>query len=607
MNERHDNEEPSNSPKPPYGIEGPGQYWRRPQDEPGTDEDSRPNDYTSQEGGGTMEMEDRGHFEGTPKSSNIQDQAPGPRYSSDENRPYEPPTGQSGYGRATGYGWGAPEKLGTSESAPDTGYQPPVGQSTSWNPTAEQPSYGGYAGQGSFGGGNPGNLPGSSFGGGSNFGNGGGFGGGSYTMPGNSETGGPHENVAAVALKQRRRINPGILRWVTVVVVSALVGAIVGAAAVSMGNKSVSNGGSTTVSVSNAPAGPALLASGAQIPQIVKKLLPSVVSIKATGVSSSSGLSEGSSPFGSSPFGSSPFGSGSAGTVVDEGTGMIITNSGQVVTNNHVIAGATSITVTLYGQSSSLPAKLIGTDPTDDVALLQIENAPTNLTPVTFGKSSSLQVGDAVIAIGNALGLSLKTPTVTSGIVSALGRSVQAGSPASNAVEDLTSMIQTDAAINSGNSGGPLVDSAGQVIGMDTAVASSSAGNAPAQNIGFAIPSDRIISLLPQLRKGGSVSQPKAFLGVYITTLNSQLKSEYNFVPNSGAVVMQVESGSPAQVAGIQAGDVIVAIDGQKITSASGLAAAIGSKKPGQSITITLWQGQQKQTVTATLASTPVA
>ena len=596
VNEQHDNEELSNSPKPSYGIEGPGQYWKRPQGEPVTNEDSSPDNHTSQEGSSTTEIKGRGYFRRTPKNSNIQDQAPEPRYSSNENRPYEPPTGQSSYGRATSYGWGAPEQSKTSENTPDTGYQPPVGQSASWNPTAEQPSYGGYASQGSFGGGG--------FGGGSNFG-GGGFGGGSYAIPGDSETSEPHENVATGTLKQR--INPGVLRWVTVVVVSALVGAIVGAAAVSMGNKSVSNGGSTTVSVSNAPAGPALLASGAQIPQIVKKLLPSVVSIKATGVGSGSGLSEGSSPFGSSPFGSSPFGSGSAGTVVDEGTGMIITSSGQVVTNNHVIAGATNITVTLYGQSSSLPAKLIGTDPTDDVALLQIENAPANLTPVTFGKSSSLQVGDAVIAIGNALGLSLKTPTVTSGIVSALGRTVQAGSPTSNAVEDLTSMIQTDAAINSGNSGGPLVDSAGQVIGMDTAVASSSAGNAPAQNIGFAIPSDRIISLLPQLRRGGTVSQPKAFLGVYITTLNSQLKSEYNFVPNSGAVVMQVEPGSPAQIAGIQAGDVIVAIDGQKITSASGLAAAIGSKKPGQSVTITLWQGQQKQTVTVTLASTPVA
>jgi S1-C subfamily serine protease len=293
--------------------------------------------------------------------------------------------------------------------------------------------------------------------------------------------------------------------------------------------------------------------------------------------------------------------------VVDEGTGMIITSSGQVVTNNHVIAGATKITVTLYGQSQALPAKLIGTDPTDDVALLQIENPPSNLPTVTFGKSSSLQVGDSAIAIGNALGLSLSSPTVTSGIISALGRDVQAGSPTSGATESLTGMIQTDAAINSGNSGGPLVDSAGQVIGMDTAVASSSSGNAPAQNIGFAIPSDKILSLLPELRKGGTVSQPKAFLGVYITSLNSQLRSEYNFVPQSGAVVMQVEPGSPAQIAGIQAGDVIVAIDGQKITSASGLAAAIRSKKPGQSITITLWHGQQKTTVTATLSSTPVA
>jgi putative serine protease PepD len=594
MNDQRD-EELSNNPKSPYGIEGPGQYWRRARHESDTDENSRPDNDAN-----------KSHENGNTIESSIQGQMPGPRYPARENMPYEPPAGQSGYGRAADYGWGM------SKDMPNTGYQPPAEQSAPWEPTAEQPGYGRYATQGSVGGFGGVSSGGSSgggfggFGGSGSFTDGGtgsgGFGSG-YAMPGYPEPGEPR--VAAVA--QKRSTNPGILRWVAVVVVSALIGGIVGAASVSMGRNSSGNGGNATVSVSNGPSGPAILANGAQIPQIVKKILPSVVSIKATGVSSGSSLGGGSSPFGSSPFGSSPFGGGSAGTVVDEGTGMIITSSGEVVTNNHVIAGATSITVTLYGQSSSLPAKLIGTDPTDDVALLQIENAPSNLSPVTFGKSSNLQVGDGVIAVGNALGLSLKSPTVTSGIVSALGRSVQAGSATSSAVEDLTSMIQTDAAINSGNSGGPLVDSAGHVIGMDTAVASSSAGNAPAQNIGFAIPSDRIISLLPQLRKGGTVAQPKAYLGVYITSLNSQLKSEYNFVPNSGAVVMQVEPGSPAQVAGIQAGDVIVAIDGQKITSASALGAAISSKKPGQSVTITLWQGQQKQTVTATLASTPVA
>ncbi len=593
MNEQHD-EELSNNPKLSYGIEGPGQYWRRPQQEPDPEEASRSENNTSEVSGNLMEPGTHGHISEAS-------------YPSEASRPYEPPAGQGVYGSTTAGGREAPTQWGGPDNRPGIGYYPPVGQNDPWGRTAEQPGYGRYIGQGSFGSGS-GIMAGNDFeegsGGPGGFGGpgGGGFGAGSGFADG-SEAGGQYAPTATL----RRRINPSMLRWITVIVVSAVVGAIVGAAAVSMGSNSSSNGGSATVSVSNGPAGPAILANGAQIPQIVKKILPSVVSIKATGVSSGSSLGESSSPFGSSPFGSSPFGSGSVGTVVDEGTGMIITSSGQVVTNNHVIAGATSITVTLYGQSSSLPAKLIGTDPTDDVALLQIENAPSNLTPVTFGKSSNLQVGDAVIAIGNALGLSLKSPTVTSGIISALGRNVQAGSATSAATEDLTSMIQTDAAINSGNSGGPLVDSAGHVVGMDTAVASSSAGNAPAQNIGFAIPSDRIVSLLPQLRKGGTVSQPKAFLGVYITSMNSQLKSEYNFVPNSGAVVMQVDPGSPAQVAGIQAGDVIVAIDGQKITSASDLASAIASKKPGQSITITLWQGQQKQTVTATLASTPVA
>jgi S1-C subfamily serine protease len=283
---------------------------------------------------------------------------------------------------------------------------------------------------------------------------------------------------------------------------------------------------------------------------------------------------------------------------------MIITTTGEIVTNNHVISGATTITVTLYGQTGALPATLVGADPSSDLALLRLASPQPGLQAVTFGDSTKLQVGDAVIATGNALGLSAGTPTVTSGIVSALGRTVQAGDTAS-AGETLHNMIQTDAAINSGNSGGPLVDSAGQVVGMNTAVASSSTGNAPAQNIGFAIPSSTLQGLLPALRKGGTVAVSKAYLGVEVTDETPQQQQAYGLVPSSGALVASVVSGSPAEAAGIRTGDVIVAFDGAAVTSAQGLTNDVQGKSPQTVVHLTVYRGQQKLTVTATLALSP--
>ena len=186
----------------------------------------------------------------------------------------------------------------------------------------------------------------------------------------------------------------------------------------------------------------------------------------------------------------------------------------------------------------------------------------SNLPTVTYGDSDNVQVGDAVVAIGNALGLSAGTPTVTQGIISAKGRTVQASDSTGTSTETLTNMIQTDAAINPGNSGGPLVDSSGMVIGMNTAVASNTDGTSQAQNIGFAIPANKITQLLPELRNKsiGSTSPSGAgYLGVEIETLTSQVRSAYNFVPTQGAVVLQVEQRlAGRQSPGSQQGDVIV-------------------------------------------------
>lgn len=184
-----------------------------------------------------------------------------------------------------------------------------------------------------------------------------------------------------------------------------------------------------------------------------------------------------------------------------EGTGMIITSSGEVVTNNHVIDGASSISVTLGGSSKSYPAKVIGANPTDDVALLQIEGV-SGLPTVTFGNSSSITVGDSVVAVGNALALG-SSPTVTTGIISAENRTITAEDASGN-TETLNGLFQTDAAINPGNSGGPLIDSAGQVIGMNTAGAGNNSDGTSSQDIGFSIPSNEIVSLLASLQHGGT-------------------------------------------------------------------------------------------------------
>jgi putative serine protease PepD len=284
---------------------------------------------------------------------------------------------------------------------------------------------------------------------------------------------------------------------------------------------------------------------------------------------------------------------------------MIISKRGLVVTNNHVIAAAVdggTITVTRSGTTKSEAATLVGTNPVDDVALIRINNA-SNLTPVTFGNSNKLEVGDSLVAIGNALGLAAGTPTVTSGIVSALGRTVTAGSD--TATETLNNMIQTDAAINPGNSGGPLLDSSGNVIGMNTAVAGTLSDGENSQNIGFAIPVATIQSLLPTLLAGESVVTHGAFIGVEIESMTPSLQSQYGFTVSSGAVVTSVISGTGAAAAGVQQGDIIVGINNTKIESAQDVSSVISSLHPGQRIALHIVRGTKHLTIEVTLGKEP--
>jgi len=273
------------------------------------------------------------------------------------------------------------------------------------------------------------------------------------------------------------------------------------------------------------------------------------------------------------------------------GTGIVLTPDGELLTNAHVVNGATSIKVTIGNDKQSHDATLIGIDRNHDLALVKISGV-SNLPTAQLGNSSDLQVGDSVIAIGNALNLQ-GGMTVTEGIVSALNRSISAGDQNGASSESLSGLIQTDAAINPGNSGGPLVNSSGQVVGINTATSGD------AQNIGFAIAIDNAKPVIDQLRKGGSGSSSsgsnaaagQAFLGVSVTD------------GQNGAVVEDVSADTPAGRAGIQQGDEIVSLGDQQVQSAADLTTAMQSHKPGDKVTVTFLRGGSRQSADVTLAS----
>jgi S1-C subfamily serine protease len=373
---------------------------------------------------------------------------------------------------------------------------------------------------------------------------------------------------------------------VVVALVAGLIGGVAGGGVVAAWHLTSSPTVVQVTVVRGAP-GPAL-AGGNSIPTIATKALQSVVTITATGP------------------GTSVIGGGSPG--VEQGTGMMIDDQGDILTNNHVIAGSVALSVTLHGQIQPVSAVVIGTDPSQDLALVRMTNPPAGLVPVIFGDSDSLLVGDAVVAIGDALGLSAGTPTVTSGIVSALGRtvdSVNTSGTSSGSGGPLYDMIQTDAPINPGNSGGPLLDSAGRVVGMNTAVVSTSADNTPVQDIGFAIPSARLISAIGDLERGGPPS--KAMLGVQVISNTAELQSQYGLEVSDGAVVTAIVDGSPAANAGVKVGDVIVGYAKRAVTTAEDLQNDIQAGSVGQKVTLTIWRQKHKLLLQATLESSSVA
>ena len=271
------------------------------------------------------------------------------------------------------------------------------------------------------------------------------------------------------------------------------------------------------------------------------------------------------------------------------GTGIIISADGEVLTNQHVIDGAREVRVRLYGATSPIVADVVSEDASNDMALLKLRNQ-SGLTPAVFADPDSVAVGDPVVAVGYALALD-GGPSVTSGIISALNRTLQLDSEVF-----LNALIQTDAAISSGNSGGPLINLKGEVVGVNTAVANGGL-NSSANNIGFAIGVAEVkrVSEILRATRGGA-SRQQGFLGI---SLGSRTDG------GSGAVIGEVTEGSPAETAGVKVGDIVLEINGQPITGDTSLVAIIRDSAPGEQIELVVERDGSRRTLTATLTARP--
>ncbi len=328
---------------------------------------------------------------------------------------------------------------------------------------------------------------------------------------------------------------------------------------------------------------------------IVKKSGPSVVTVSEQLTAQGSTGSFDFGPF--SIFGNpQPQDSTTPSEPRSIGSGFLLSQDGLIVTNKHVVSDALGKYQVITSTDKKYDVQKIYRDPLNDVALIKIDlsqHPEDKLTSLSLGDSSNLQVGQYVVAIGTALGEFRNT--VTTGVISGLGRGITAGSPFEGSVERLDNVIQTNAAINPGNSGGPLLNSSGQVIGVNTAVSQSG------QNIGFAIPINVIKDSLNNFNSTGKFERP--YLGVSYKMVSKDLAILNNV--SEGAYVQQVVQGSPADKAGIQSGDVLIKVDDEAIGSKNQLSTVIAKKKIGDAIVITLFGDGKTMTVNATLESAP--
>ncbi len=334
----------------------------------------------------------------------------------------------------------------------------------------------------------------------------------------------------------------------------------------------------------------ALTPGSTQISDVAERVVDSVVNVSTT-------QQVATGPFAADPFWNDPaspfYGGDDPRRAQSLGSGVIVSRDGRILTNAHVIDNASAIRVTLR-DGAEFDAKLIGSDPRSDVAVLQLIPAPgatlPALKPITIGDSSKLRLGEVVLAVGNPFGVG---QAVTMGIVSAVGR-------ASVGIEQYEDFIQTDAAINPGNSGGALVDLNGNLIGINTAILSRTGGY---QGIGFAIPTNMARPIMDMLIKDGRVS--RGYLGVGLAPLDQAARAQFGIKAGSGVVIGSVGANTPAAKAGLQAGDLVTAIDGTAVREVGKLRNAVAVRGAGKTVKLDVVRGGANRSVSVTLAELP--
>jgi len=360
-----------------------------------------------------------------------------------------------------------------------------------------------------------------------------------------------------------------ILSFITVIVIS-------GATGLKLGKRSSLPFFTVTAA---SPGEPAVPFNGTFAP-IAKKVVPSVVNISSSRVIRTQELY---------PFMDDPLFRRFFGPIPRElrerslGSGVVVSPDGYVLTNNHVVEGANDIEVS-FGDESQIPARIIGTDARTDVAVVKLDR--NGLTPMILADSSAVEVGDVVLAVGNPFGIGR---TVTMGIVSATSRG-------NLGIETEEDFIQTDAAINPGNSGGALVNTRGELIGISTAILSPTGGNL---GIGFAVPSNKARFVMEQIAKSGKVR--RGYLGVTIQNLTPELAKGLGITNDHGALIRDVESGSPAERAGLRPGNVVVEINGKPVTDGRELQRAVSEASPGSAVTLTIIRDGRQNHISVTL------
>jgi S1-C subfamily serine protease len=385
---------------------------------------------------------------------------------------------------------------------------------------------------------------------------------------------------------------PGIgMSLISGVIGGAIVAAVVAvliATGVLGGTETVVSGGGVAATTASATG------SAKTVGEIYKTTSPGVVSIRAE---VKSGQED-------------PFGNQQEGTAT--GTGFVISKDGYIVTNDHVVSGHQGDVKVSFNDDKTVTGEVIGEDPSSDVAIVKVDKDKHRLTPLDLGDSSKVAVGDPAVAIGSPFGLD---QTVTTGIISALQRTISA--PNSFSIDNV---LQTDAAINPGNSGGPLLNDRGQVIGINSQIATGGSGVSGNVGIGFAVPINRVKEIIPDLEKHGKVQY--AYLGVTTFTLPTAAGDKFKLGTSSGAVVQCVVNDGPAKKAGLSAGgrdtatidgvqfpldaDIITKVAGKKVTTSGDVQTAVLAKKSGDKIEIEVVRDGKKKTIDATLGSRPV-